>query len=45
MELLRYCNEDRYLRSEIERVFADLKRSLAALTAEIRKLNGAGASP
>ena len=45
MELLRYLNEDRYIRREIERGFADLKRSLADLTAEIHKSNGAGASP
>jgi hypothetical protein len=36
-ELLRFLNEDRFLRKDIERGFAELKRGLADLTAEIRK--------
>jgi hypothetical protein len=45
MELLRFLNEDRYLRREIERGFADLKRGLAELTVEIRKLNATDTLP
>jgi hypothetical protein len=39
MELLRIRNEDSHFRRQIERNFADLKRTAADLTSEIRKLN------
>jgi hypothetical protein len=35
MELLGFLNEDRYFHREVERGFAELKHSLADLTAEI----------
>ena len=44
MELLRIRDEDRHFRREIERNFGDLKRAIADLTAEVRKLNAPSAT-